>query len=720
VRVVEGRLPEGMRVRTLSDQPEAVRQRVGHFLECFAEAVLIVILVALLLMEWRSALVVAAAIPLTVALTFTGMHLLGIPLHQISIAALIIALGMLVDDPVVASDAINRELASGVDRARAAWLGPWRLRRAILYATVINIVAFLPLALLPGDKGAFILALPLVVTLALAGSRVVSMTFIPLLGYYLLRGQKSLDAGGEPRRFPVFAAVDRALLWVAPRYRSILDGAFARPAVPLGFSYGLLLLSFTAVPFLGRQFFPPAERNQCLIDIELPASASIFQTREVVDRVLSRVAARPEVRDAGVFLGGTAPRFYYNVSPREPAPYLAQVLVNTHRADTVPALVARLREELDAQIAGARVLVRELEQGPPLEYPIQVRFAGEDPDVLRGLADRASSILREAGAYKVNDDLGWRVPTLRVDIDQAKANTLGVVNTRVGRVMQSAFGGVKVTELRQGEQLVPVLIRLAVEERNEASKIGSLYVESVTTRPVPLSSFAEVQVEPEFATLPRHGLLRSVTVRAFSRVGELPSEVMARARGGLAAMAMPPGYRMEMEGETKELRQSQQEMGMVMGISLGLTALALVLQFRSVVKALVVMLLVPVGLIGAFVGMTVVGTSLGFMALLGIVSLAGVIVSHVIVISDLIEEARAEGMPLREALVHAGLVRLRAVLVTTLATVGGLVPLALTGGELWRPLTAVHIFGLLFATALSLVLLPVLYHLLAARLRWIR
>ena len=211
-----------------------------------------------------------------------------------------------------------------------------------------------------------------------------------------------------------------------------------------------------------------------------------------------------------------------------------------------------------------------------------------------------------------------------------------------------------------------------------------------------------------------------MTVRAFSRVGELPSEVMARARGGLGRLSLPPGYRMEMEGEAKELRQSQREMGMVMGISLGLTALALVLQFRSVVKALVVMLLVPVGLIGAFAGMTLMGTSLGFMALLGIVSLAGVIVSHVIVISDLVEEARAEGMPLREALVHAGLVRLRAVLVTTLATVGGLIPLALTGGELWRPLTAVHIFGLLFATALSLVLLPVLYHLLAARLRWIR
>lgn len=720
VAAVERRLPEGMRIETLSDQPAAVAGRVGHFLECFGEAVLVVILVALLLMEWRSALVVALAIPLTVALTFIGMHMAGIPLHQISIAALIIALGMLVDDPVVASDAINRELAAGRPCGVAAWLGPWRLRRAILYATVINIVAFLPLALLPGDKGAFILALPLVVTLALTASRFVSVSFIPLLGYYLLRGQKSLDQGGEPRRMPVLGAIDRGLAWLAPRYRMALESGFRRSRVPVVLAYGLLAASFGLVPFFGSQFFPPAERDQFLIDIELPASASIFQTRGVVERVVERLGAERDVRSGGVFVGGTAPRFYYNVSPREPAPNLAQILVNTRSPSGVPAMVSRLRDVFDREIVGARVLVRELEQGPPVEYPIQLRFSGEDLDVLRGLADRAASALRAAGGYKVNDDLGWRMPSLRVEIDQARANTLGVVNTMIGRAMRAAFGGLQVTELREGDRLVPVFIRLDVGERNEAAKIRSLYVESITTRPVPLSSFADVAIQPEFATIPREKLLRAVTVRAFSNVGELPSAVLERARADIAAIALPTGYRLEFGGEAKELVQSQTEMGTVMAISLALIAVALVLQFDSVVKAGVVLLVVPVGLIGAFAGMILFQTSLGFMALLGIVSLAGVIVSHIIVISDLIEEARAEGMPLREALVHAGLVRLRAVLVTTLATVGGLVPLALTGGELWRPLTAVHIFGLLFATVLSLILLPVLYHLFCARLRWIR
>ncbi|MBX3744664.1 MAG: efflux RND transporter permease subunit [Verrucomicrobiae bacterium] len=718
--VVEARLPEGMRLWVLSDQPAAVGQRVHRFLACFLDAVIIVILVALLLMEWRSALVVALAIPVTVALTFIGMHALGIPLHQISIAALIIALGMLVDDPVVASDAINRELAGGRPREVAAWLGPWRLRRAIVFATTINILAFLPLALLPGDKGAFILALPLVVTLALVASRLVSVTFVPLLGFHLLRGQRSLDEGGEMRRFPVFRAVDAALGWVAPRYGSLLERSFRRPGLPIGLAYGTLALSFLAVPFLGSQFFPPAERNQFLIDVELPPSASIFRTREVMDDIVQRLREHPEVTLAGLFLGGSAPRFYYNVTPREPAPNLAQILVNTRLASEVPPLVAALRDRFDREIAGARVLVRELEQGVPVDYPIQIRFAGGDLDILRSLADQAASVLREAGGYKVNDDLGWRIPTLRVAIDQARANSLGVVNTLIGRVMQSAFGGLQITELREGDRLVPVVIRLAVEERNEAARIRSLYVESLTTRPVPLSSFAEVGIQPEFATVPRHNLLRSVTVRAFSRTGELPSQVLARARPALDRIHLPPGYRMEFDGEARELAQSRSEMATVMAVSIALIALALVLQFNSVVKASIVLAVVPVGLIGAFLGMTVVGTSLGFMALLGIVSLAGVIVSHIIVISDLIEEARAAGMETAPALIHAGLVRMRAVLVTSLATVGGLIPLALTGGELWRPLTAVHIFGLLGAIGLSLVLLPVLYHQAATRWRWIR
>ncbi|MBM3859624.1 MAG: efflux RND transporter permease subunit [Verrucomicrobia bacterium] len=719
----QARLPEGVEILTVSDQPKSVRHRIDHFLRCFIEAVVAVVIVAVFLMDLRSALVVALAIPLTVSFTFGGMHLLGVPLHQISIAALIIALGMLVDDPVVASDAINRELAAGQPRARAAWEGPFKLRHAILYATLINILAFLPLRLLPSDKGAFIGALPLVVTLALIGSRIVSMTFVPLLGYYVLRGQKDFSAGAEARTFPLFAVVDRAVLAVLPRYKWLLQHALDHPFRFVAIGYGLLALALLLTPLFGRQFFPPAERNQLLIDVTLPETASVVQTRDVCQQIVACLRGHPQVETAAVFAGGTAPRFYYNVAPEPNANHRAQVLVNTARQEDAPVLVPLLRDQLAKAVVGARCTVKQLEQGPAVNEPIQIRLSGDDLDVLRGLADQVAGLLRAAGGYNVSDDLGRRVPTLEIVIDQERANTLGVDNTLVGRISQAAFAGLPVTQLREGDHLVPVVIRLRPEERNEAARIKRLYVESRRQhRLIPLESFADVRVKPEYAAIPHYSQLRTVTVSSFSRFGELPSKVLERARPALRRLqdGLPAGYALRYAGEEKEIRESQRDMTLVVLVSLALITLAMVMQFNSVMKSLVVMLTVPLGLIGAFVGMALMRANFGFMAMLAMVSLAGVIVSHIIVLSDFIEEARREGMELKQALVQAGLVRLRAVLVTVLSTVAGLIPLALTGGALWHPLCSVHIFGLLFATVLTLVLLPVWYFLLCAKLKWIQ
>ena len=719
-RRLQERLPEGMEIQALSDQPTAVEHRLHHFIRSFVEAVVIVVLVSLLLMDWRSALVVAAAIPLTVAITVGGMHLFGIQLHQISIAALIIALGMLVDDPVVASDAINRELYHREPPARAAWLGPFRMRRAILFGTIINIVAFLPLMLLPGDTGAFVFGIPAVVTMSLIASRVVSMTFIPLLGFYFLRGQKGLEEGGEMRRFPPFRWVDGFLRSTLPRYRAGLEASLKRPWLVIVLTYGLLVLSFGLTRFFGTQFFPPAERNQMLIDIELPATASLASTRQTADQVMAELKQHEEIVSAALFTGGTAPRFYYNVEPRAPANNIAQVLINTRSQDDVPPLLIQLRAELDANIAGARCIVKQLEQGPPIGAPIQLRLTGENLDVLRGLADQTAAAVRAAGGYHVFDDLGFRTPNLSIEIDQDRANSLGISNQQIGQISQLAFGGLQITQLREGNHLIPVSIRLRVEERNEAEKIRALYIHSANNEPVPFASFAETKIVPEFAVIPHYNLMRAVTVNSYAPAGELASAILARAKPALAKIKLPPGYNLEVAGEDKELKKGQSEMGGVIIISLSLIALAMMIQFNSVSKSLAVLLTVPLGLVGAFFGLAVTNSPLGFMALLGIVSLAGVIVSHIIVLSDFIEEARAEGMPLEQALVQAGLVRLRAVLVTVLATVGGLLPLFLTGGALWHSLTAVHIFGLLLATVLTLLLLPVLYFVLCARLKWIK
>lgn len=696
VRGVIGRarpaLPEGVEIITLSDQPAQAAQRIAQFLRCFIEAVLVVVLVALFLMEWRSALIVAIAIPLTIAMTLGGMALLHVPLQQISIAALIISLGMLVDDPVVACDGINRELADGQPRGIASWLGPFKLRRAILFGTIINIVAFLPLALLPGDKGTFIVALPIVVTLALVSSRIVSVTFVPLLAFYLLRGQRGLEKR-------------------ATSYKGLLQGALRHPLLTIIAAYGLLAASFGLTRFFSQQFFPPAERNQMLIDITLPDSASVSETRRVTSEVAEILKKHETITSAGIITGGTAPNFYYNVLPRVPAPWLAQAVINTRTAADVPPLVKQLRDELDASVKGARCVVKQLEQGPVIEAPIQIRISSNDISVLRAKADEVSQALRDAGGYHVHDDLGISAPVVRIDIDQDKASALGITTMQVGRVAQAAFYGIKVSEVREGAHAVPLVLRLREEERGDIAAINKLPIPTKDSGLVPLDQVATIRELPEQPVICHYNKLRTVTVKAFARFNELPSNALHRAKPVIDAIKLPAGCTLEYAGEAKELATSQREMTHVMLISLGLIALALLIQFGSVSKSLVVMLTVPLGLIGAFFGLAVTHAPFGFMSLLGIVSLAGVIVSHIIVLSDFIEEELAAGVELKEALVEAGLVRLRAVLVTVLATVCGLIPLALSGSELWRPLTAVHIFGLLFATLLTLLALPVLYYL---------
>ncbi|HWW01152.1 MAG TPA: efflux RND transporter permease subunit [Candidatus Acidoferrum sp.] len=720
VETMKARMPEGLEFRVLSDQPTAVEHRIHHFVRCFIEAVVIVIIVGLFLMDWRSALVLATAVPLTVAMTLIGMQLLHIPLQQISIASLIIALGMLVDVPVVASDGINRELHKGEPRLRAAWLGPLHLRHPMVFGTLINIFAFLPLLLLTGDKGEFMKSLPNVITISLLAALLVSVTFTPLISYYVLRGQKGFDEGGEVRSFFLFRYVDKTLMAVLPHYRAALEKSLKRPLLVLGIGYSVLAASCLLVPLLGSQFFPPAERNQLLVDIELPSSDSLTSMRTTVAQAVALIKGHEEVLSAAVFSGGTAPRFYYNVEPKEPANYLAQILINTRHADDVTGLLVKLRQELDKSVPGARCVVKQLEQGPPVAEPIQIRISGENLDKLRLLADQAAAELRAAGGYHVFDDLGLHMPNIQIDIDQDRANSLGLNNKQIGNVAQASFTGLKVTELREGDRLIPVLIRGRIEDRSEAEKIRGLYVQTPDGKSVPFESFSTLKVQPEFVTIPHYNQLRTVTVKAYAPFGELPSQILDRARAGLAKIKLDPGYELKFAGEDKELRENKGEMGRVMLISLALIALTMVLQFSSVIKSVVVMLTVPLGLIGAVLGLFVTHSPLGFMALLAMVSLAGIMVSHIIVLSDFIEEARAKGLPLEQALVQAGLARLRPVLVTVLATVGGLIPLFLTGGALWHPLTAVHIVGLLLATVLTLVMLPTLYYVFCAKLKFIK
>ncbi|AWM36632.1 Multidrug resistance protein MexB [Gemmata obscuriglobus] len=700
---LKAELPDDLRVERTSNEPLQVEKKIHQFADCLIEAVLIVVVVALVFMEWRSALLVAASIPLAVAMTIGLCHLVGIDIQQISIAALIIALGLLVDDPVVASDAINRELAEGRPRDVAAWLGPQKLARAILYATVTNIVAFLPLLLIGGGSGEFIYSLPVVVTASLVASRVVSMTFMPLLGYYLLRGQKGL-AGAHPDERAGFAGL----------YTRVCRACIAHRWLTLFAATAALVTGVSLVPLIGSAFFPKDLHNTFTVNVFLPEGTSIRDAAAEAERVTRLVDAEAgdEVTAYTTFVGQGGPRFWLSVVPEQPAPNYAQILVHTRDAHATAALADRLKLVLPPHATG-RLTVEVLESGPPIGVPVQIRVYGTDIAELRRLGAQVKGVMRSIpGTDNIHDD--WDPDALqfglRVRPDRAAVS--GVTNEDVAAVTQAGLSGTAATYLRERDRLIPIALRLRPDERARTEDLANLTVfNSQSGSKVPLDQVSEFKLEAVPPKVLRRDNERCMTIKCDALPGTLPSAVVDEVEKKLKPVSAewPPGYRFAVGGEKEEQEKGFKSIATAGLVSMLAIYLALVVQFNSLTKPLLVYAAVPFGMVGGLMGLLAFNVPLGFFAGLGLSSLMGVIVSHVIVLFEYIEEAHEKGEPVREAVVDAGLARLRPVLVTVLATVGGLIPLALKGGPLWEPLCYVQIIGLLVATGVTLLLVPVLY-----------
>jgi multidrug efflux pump subunit AcrB len=717
-------IPSDLILARPSDQPLQVRENVGLFMRSLYEAIALVVLVALIgFWEWRSALVLALAIPLTLAMTFTFMRVLGIDLQQVSIASLIIALGLLVDDPVVAGDAIRRSLDGGQPPRIAAWLGPTKLATAILFATITNIVAYLPLLMVSGGTGDFIYSLPIVLACSLIASRIVSMTFIPLLGGYLLRPSKHA------------AQTQDKTSGATGLYYRVSGALIEHRWATLGAAAVLLVLGGFAVSGLKIQFFPKDLSYLSYIDVWLPEDATVPATGEIArqaEEVVREVAEEygkqhgaehSVLTSVTTFVGGGGPRFWFSVAPELVQPNYAQLIINVaDKHDTEP-LVPLLQRALSSRISGARIDVRQLETGKPVGIPVQVRISGERIDTLRDLAERAKGIFQAVPtADRVRDDWGADSFKVRLEVDSDRANFAGVSNLEVALSSATALNGFPVTTLRDGDSRIPVLARLRVEDRARLTDLQDLYVYAIRSEArVPLGQVSRLEYGLSTEKIRRRNQFRTITVAAFPVEGALPSEVLAAARPALddLARSLPPGYRMEIGGEAEEQEAGFAELAVVMLVSVVAIYIALLFQFRNAVKPLIVFSAIPFGVMGALASLVVMGAPFGFMAFLGVASLIGVIVSHVIVLFDYIEEAHERGEPLRDALLDAGVARLRPVIVTVGATVFGLIPLALHGGPLWEGLCYTQIGGLTVATVVTLILVPVLYAIFVLDLKWV-
>jgi multidrug efflux pump subunit AcrB len=732
-------LPDDMILAHTSDQPLQVKENLELFMDALYEAIALVIVVSLLgFGEWRSALLMAISIPITLAMTLGMMQVLGIDVQQTSIAALIIALGLLVDDPVVAGDSIKHSLADGHPGIIAAWLGPTRLAHAIMYATITNVAAYLPFLMLTGNTGTFMYSLPIVMACALVASRVASMTFVPLLGYYLLRTPKREKSLEEKRRsgFTGF-------------YAKVAKTAIDHRWVVLAGAMVVLLAGGVLFTHLKTAFFPDDLQYWSYVDVWLPNGSSVTASNDTAKQVEGVVREtieqygrqhpskkyRPEelLRYVTSFVGGGGPRFWFSVTPELQQTNYAQVLIEIADKDVTPKLVPLVQEALSRSVVGARCDVRQL-QTNPVDYPVEIRVSSRsdvnpeqearDIQGLREVASRVEDILRASPhATRVRTDWMGAEPMVALDVNTDRANLAGLTNYDIAQSAATAISGQTVTTLREGDNQIPVVARALMEERAQLSDVGNLYAYSSQQQTkVPLAQFATTKMQMQEGKIVRLEHFRTISVRSFPKAGSLASEVTEDVIPKLKELerSLPPGYRIDIGGEYDKQRSGFLNLAVVLAISVAAIFLALLVQFQNAVKPILVFAATPFGVVGAVAGLWIMGEPFGFMAFLGVASLIGVIVSHVIVLFDFVEEEHEKGEPLEQALIDAGIQRLRPVMITVAATVTALFPLALHGGPLWKPLCYAQIGGLSIATFITLLLVPVLYSIFVLDLKIIR
>ena len=701
----ERRLPPDLAFATVNDLPRQVDDLVNNFVNNLWQAIVVVLAVAFLMTGWRSAVVMAAAIPLSMIAALSVVRVFGVELEQFSIASLIIALGMIVDNAIVVSDQTANLIRQGETRFRAAVRGASELAMPILTSTLTTVAAFLPLLTLRGGTGEYIRSLPIVVSTTLIASYFVAMTITPILCYWVLRpGKEAEQKEGLLLR----------------TYGRLVSACLRAKVVTLAVAVLAVIGALSLVPMIGNQFFPGGVRDQFFVHFRLPYGSTLQQTADLVEQLEEAVIATSKVEIDGeqvsrlansyTVLGSGGPRLMLTMDPEDPSPRYGFMVINTTDKELTANWAAALREKAST-IAGARIDVREYVLGPPLDFPVEYRITGTDPDTLRELGDEMVSVLRATpGTLDPYHDWGNSTYQVDVDIDHERVQLAGLSNREVAESLNGLLNGYRLTDYREGDYTIPVMLRLEPQARSHLNKLDGIHVGQGTNK-VPLNSVASINTGWQPASIVRFNQVRAIRAGSQVAPGFLSTGVSSAAKPAMKKIldGMPEGYTVEELGEQKEAAESQAKMGGALLISMILILLVLIAQYNSIAKPLVVLSAVPLALIGALVGLYVTGWPLGFMPSLGIVSLAGVVINNSIILIDFIRSEVEEGMELKEAVTNSGKARMKPILLTTLTTVGGMIPLALFGGPMWAGMAYAMIFGLIFSTALTLLVVPTVY-----------
>jgi multidrug efflux pump subunit AcrB/outer membrane protein TolC len=699
-------LPPDLKIELVADQPRVVSERIRSFVREFGIAIVAVILVTVLLLPFRVAVVSAVAIPVTVAVTFGMLNAFGIELHQVSISALIVVLGMVVDDAIVIADNYVELLDRGMTAAQAAWQSATELAVPVLAATLTIIGSFLPLLTLSGAVGEFIRALPLAVAFALGSSFAVAMLLTPLLCRFFIKTGLHADHD-EVERHHRRSPLD----YMQQFYNRTIIRAMRHKKLAIAGGAIAFLAGAAILKVLPQQFFPLAERDQFVIDVWLPEGSKVEATDKAVRRVEAVLQAERGITGYSSFIGSSAPRFYYNVNPQLPAANYAQLVVSTASAEQTPRLVATLRRQLPAAAPEAKLQVKELQQGQVMEAPLEVRVSGEDTAALRRAGDAIMDVLHKTvGAIYIHTDWHEDAYRLKVDVREEVANRLGLTNGSIARQLAGAFEGAPVTTYWEGDRDIDVVLRLAPARRQSFDNVADTYVTSqLTGARVPLGSVADLHAAWEPGRIVRRNGVRTLTVRAFPEAGYLASDVLRAAGPAIRHLPLPAGYSLAFGGEYENQQETFKEMLHALLISLVVIYLILLFQFRSALDPLIVMAAIPLALPGAAVGLFLTRNAFGFTAFLGIVSLGGVVVRNAIILIDYIHVRVQSGTAIEDAALEAGERRLRPIFLTTMAAAVGVTPMILSGSSLWSPLASAIAFGLIGSMFFTLVVIPILY-----------